>query len=221
MTGINSINFFSPPAVKTDSIFTSNNAVPSLFTNGMNFNMPMPSASSLPPNFGLMMDSFCKSQEQMQAILLAILTRMAQDVKHIPETKNVRPYDYTKYDNAVSKTNSQKIAELTPEMQEKTMQLLDFAKNKLGRDININSGYRTQEEQAYLRQKTPHLAAKKSAHCEGLAVDISLTGKPDDKGKSLDDDYKALGDYAKSIGMRWGGDFKSQKERWHFDYNWG
>ena len=32
------------------------------------------------------------------------------------------------------------------------------------------------------------------------------------------DAYKKLADYAKSIGLRWGGDFKNFTcERWHFD----
>lgn len=110
-------------------------------------------------------------------------------------------------------SNSKKIAQLHPEMQEKTMQLLDYAKSK-GLKIQITSGYRTPEEQQELLRTRPKFAAKRSAHCAGKAIDINIIG-------GTDADYKMLGDYAKSIGMRWGGDFSSVKERWHFDYQWG
>ena len=93
------------------------------------------------------------------------------------------------------------------------MQLLDYAKSK-GLNVQITSGYRTQEEQQELLRTRPQFAAKKSAHCAGKAIDIKIAG-------GTDSDYKMLGDYAKSIGMRWGGDFSKVKERWHFDYQWG
>ena len=123
------------------------------------------------------------------------------------------PYKAVSNDVNAYGSNAQKISQLNPEMQEKTMQLLDYAKSK-GLKVQITSGYRTQEEQQELLRTRPQFAAKRSAHCEGKAIDIKIIG-------GTDADYKMLGDYAKSIGMRWGGDFSKVKERWHFDYQWG
>lgn len=161
-------------------------------------------------------DSFCRTmlvnQQKMQqefiTALLSVLSNMKID--HKPESfvkENFRPYDYGKYSN-----NGDKISQLEPKMQEKTMQLLDYAKSQ-GMNVTITSGYRNREEQDALCKKT-HLAVKNSPHIQGKAVDLSIEG---DK----DEDYKKLGDYAKSIGMRWGGDFKHpEAEGWHFDYGW-
>lgn len=211
--GINFQNWIMPQNLPDMSKITSN-------TNWLNtgiFSMnktddktTVPKELNAPYSFEAMLQFWNNNQSQVQAMFISWLASMSKEVPHVAKTENIRPYDYNKY----GKTNGDKIAELDPNMQEKTMQLVDYAKNVLKKDVNINSGYRTQQEQAYLRETKPHLAAKKSAHCEGLAVDLSLAG-----GK--DSDYAKLGDYAKSIGMRWGGDFKAQKERWHFDYNWG
>ena len=118
---------------------------------------------------------------------------------------NFRPYNYNNYAN-----NADKIRLLDPQMQEKTMLLLDYAKS-VGLEVTISSGYRTKERQAQLCKEKPHLAAKNSLHCQGKAIDISIKN-------GTDSDYKKLADYAKTIGLRWGGDFKNfTRERWHFD----
>ena len=108
---------------------------------------------------------------------------------------------------------------LTSEMQEKTKKLIAYA-NEKGYDVQISSGYRTQAEQNELKKKyanEPGRVADKSAHCEGKAIDIKVTKN----GQESDAGYNLLGKYAKSeLGMRWGGDFTSYRERWHFDYNW-
>ena len=108
--------------------------------------------------------------------------------------------------------NNDHISKLAPEMQQKTQQLLDYALSQ-GLSVSITSGYRTEEEQARLYATNPN-AAKNSLHTQGKAIDISIKN-------GTDADYKLLGDYAKSIGMRWGGDFKNPRpERWHFDLGW-
>lgn len=186
-------------------------------------------------------ENLCKNQAQLQQMMMETIRQIMSNplINHTPTEdiqNNFRPYDYNKYNigtldvseassvssagspySAVSDlsaygTNAQKISQLTPEMQEKTMQLLDFAKAN-GLKVQITSGYRTQEEQQELLRTRPQFAAKRSAHCEGKAIDIHIVG-------GTDADYKLLGDFAKSIGMRWGGDFSSVKERWHFDYQW-
>lgn len=183
--------------------------------------MPSITSTSL-PNIGLLgfqtnpIDNFCmnimsdyaKMEREFFQVLMAILTD--PNINHVPTPdilNNIRPYDYNSYGK-----NGDKISKLTPEMQEKTMQLLDYAKSQ-GMTVTINSGYRTQEEQRELQRTRGKYAAKNSLHCQGKAIDISIAG-----GK--DSDYKKLGDYAKSIGMRWGGDFSTVKERWHFDLGW-
>lgn len=150
-------------------------------------------------------DKQAEMQKEFFEILFAIMC--SNNINHTPTENilnNFRPYNYNEYGK-----NGTKISQLDPKMQEKTMQLLDYAKSE-GLNVSITSGYRTKEEQAELLRTRPQFAAKKSHHCTGKAIDISIIG-------GSDADYKKLGDYAKSIGMRWGGDFSKVKERWHFD----
>lgn len=122
-----------------------------------------------------------------------------------PNTEiSVGNISYSKYGS-----NGNKIKELSPEMQVKTAKLLDYAKT-MGMKVTITSGFRTQEQQKRLLRTRAKYAAKNSLHCLGRAIDINIAG-----GK--DSDYRMLANYAKSIGMRWGGDFKKVAERWHFD----
>ncbi len=117
---------------------------------------------------------------------------------------NFRPLNYNAYG-----ANGDKISKLAPKMQEKTMMLLDYAKSQ-GMKVSITSGFRTRAQQEHLLRTRPQYAAKNSLHCQGRAIDINIAS-----GK--DADYKKLANYAKSIGMRWGGDFRKVSERWHFD----
>lgn len=151
------------------------------------------------------MSEYAKMERDFFQILFSIM--MNPNINHTPTPDiigNFRPYNYNNYGK-----NADKISKLDPKMQEKTMQLLEYAKSQ-GMNVTITSGYRTQAEQQELLRTRPQYAAKKSLHCVGKAIDITIVG-----GK--DEDYKKLGDYAKSIGMRWGGDFRKVKERWHFD----
>ncbi len=154
------------------------------------------------------------SIDEFQKMFFNAINMMEFNIPQTEKPDNSRPLDYNRTNNSYAPDNASKIAQLNPEMQEKTMDLIEYAKNTLGKDIKITSGFRTKEQQEYLLKTTPHLAAKRSAHCEGKAVDLNIIG-------GTDEDYRKLGDYAKSIGMRWGGDFKKTPERWHFDYQWG
>ncbi len=148
-----------------------------------------------------------KVQQEFMMALMQIMSN--PKINHTPEAfveNNVRPLNYNKHG-----ADAKKIMQLDPEMQQKTMQLLDYAKSQ-GMEVSITSGYRTKEEQKELQRTRPQYAAKDSPHTRGKAIDICIAS-----GK--DSDYEKLAAYAKSIGMRWGGDF-SVKERWHFDYNW-
>ncbi len=64
---------------------------------------------------------------------------------------------------------------------------------------------------------------KNSKHCYSLAVDLYIVGKSgkevlfgkDSREFAL---YKILGDYWKSLGMIWGGDFENRNDIYHFEY---
>ena len=162
--------------------------------------------NSLPYDSFSIMNEYAKIQQDYFKVLLGVL--MSSSVNHIPAPfvqDNFRPYDYNKYGSSGTK-----ISQLNPKMQEKTMQLLDYAKS-IGLEVEIVSGYRTQDEQKHLQKTRPQYAAKDSLHCQGKAIDIKIKN-------GTHKDYKRLGDFAKSIGMRWGGDFTHPRaEDWHFD----
>ena len=115
----------------------------------------------------------------------------------------------TELTSNLAKSNADKISKLTPQMQAKVNDLFAYAESQ-GMKVTITSGYRTQAEQQRLLKTRSRYAAKNSLHCQGKAIDINIAN-------GTDADYKKLGDYAKSIGMRWGGDFSKVRERWHFD----
>ena len=134
--------------------------------------------------------------------------------KHINKTVK-----YSNKSDINASINKDYLKNLTPEMQERTKKLIAYA-NEKGYDVEIVSGYRTQEKQKELQERyknQPGRVAKNSAHCAGKAIDIRVTKN----GKESEAGYKLLGKYAKKeLDMRWGGDFKSFRENWHFDYEW-
>lgn len=97
-------------------------------------------------------------------------------------------------------------------MQEKMMQLLDWAKSK-GITLNISSGFRTASQQRSLQYKNKggkKVAASVglSPHEYGIAVDFSSNN------------CAAVDKKAKELGMRWGGDWGGRgwsRETWHID----
>ena len=122
--------------------------------------------------------------------------------------------DYSKYGDA----NSKKLQQLTKETQIKVMQVMDYARS-LGCEVSIISGKRTQAEQDALRVKYADQPGRvapgnTSKHLTGRAVDLGFTK---DGKRASHEVYQKIGQYAKSIGMRWGGDFTACREEWHFD----
>lgn len=119
---------------------------------------------------------------------------------------------------SVKRCNEDYISELQPKMQEKVRKLEAFAKSK-GITFKICSGYRTPEKQQALRNKYGSRRAASvngSPHRSGRAIDISTNGI------LTEAQCKMLGEYAESMGMRWGGRWggpgsRTQRERWHFD----
>jgi hypothetical protein len=84
--------------------------------------------------------------------------------------------------------------------------------NERGFKLTFGEAYRT-PEQAKLNAKTGAGIAN-SLHCQRLAVDFNLFINGEYKTKT--EDYRQLGDYWKSIGGSWGGDFKSNPDGNHF-----
>ena len=138
-----------------------------------------------------------------------------------PKKKKVQNHSlaYNSKTDIYATQNAEYIKNLTNEMQERTKKLIAYA-NKNGYDVEISSGYRTEQRQKELQEEyknEPGRVAEKSAHCAGKAIDIKVSKN----GQESEAGYNLLGKYAKSeLGMRWGGDFTSYRERWHFDYDW-
>lgn len=118
------------------------------------------------------------------------------------------------------------IASLHPKAQERArafMQLAVPLMKRYGLDVRIISGLRTFAEQdaLYAQGRTSkgrivtNARAGYSNHNFGTAFDIGLfEGK-----KYLDESpkYKELGQAGNSLGLVWGGDFKSIKDEPHFE----
>jgi peptidoglycan L-alanyl-D-glutamate endopeptidase CwlK len=118
------------------------------------------------------------------------------------------------------------IASLHPRAQEKAREFMQLAvplMKRYGLDVRIISGLRTFAEQdaLYAQGRTAkgrivtNARAGFSNHNFGTAFDIGLfEGK-----KYLDESpkYKELGQAGKSLGLVWGGDFKSIKDEPHFE----
>lgn len=91
-----------------------------------------------------------------------------------------------------------------------------------GVDARIISGTRTYAEQDALYAKIPRVTKARggySNHNFGVAWDIGLF-----KGKTYLEDsplYKECGGIGKSVGLEWGGDWKTFKDEPHFEVKTG
>lgn len=107
---------------------------------------------------------------------------------------------------------------LLPEVEEKARLFIEKCQIA-GYNIRITSGRRTQEEQDRLYSQGRTAPGKivtwtrKSNHITGKAFDVAFVGK-DPYPKNFD--WKILGDIGKSVGLKWGGDWKT-KDNPHFE----
>jgi peptidoglycan L-alanyl-D-glutamate endopeptidase CwlK len=115
---------------------------------------------------------------------------------------------------------------LHPKAQKKAKEFMQLAiplMKRYGLDVRIISGLRTFSEQnaLYAQGRTTkgrivtNARAGYSNHNFGTAFDIGLF-----EGKAYLDQspkYKELGEAGKSLGLIWGGDFKSIKDEPHFE----
>lgn len=117
------------------------------------------------------------------------------------------------------------ISQLEPVFQEKATQLL-LRGLAAGLRPEIVEGLRSQERQNELfeqgRSEPGQIVTKtkNSMHTRGLAIDIAqldengeITYEPDDPSF-----WEKMGQIGRSLGLRWGGDFKSFKDLPHFQY---
>ena len=103
------------------------------------------------------------------------------------------------------------------------MQLAIPLMKRYGLDVRIISGLRTFEEQdaLYAQGRTAkgkivtNARAGYSNHNFGTAFDIGIFDEKKYLGESPK--YKELGEAGKSLGLVWGGDFKSIKDEPHFE----
>ncbi len=100
-------------------------------------------------------------------------------------------------------------SQMNPKFQSDLLKLLNFARSK-GITVTMVSGLRTQAEQQHLLASGAPAAPKGSLHLTGRAIDIRVSGN---RSQNL----AILGNYWKSLGNRWGKDFRKVSEPWHFD----
>jgi peptidoglycan L-alanyl-D-glutamate endopeptidase CwlK len=122
------------------------------------------------------------------------------------------------------------IASLHPKAQQKAREFMQLAiplMARYGLDVRIISGLRTFAEQdaLYAQGRTDkgrivtNARAGFSNHNFGTAFDIGLFLGKNYLGESPK--YKELGQAGKSLGLVWGGDFKSIKDEPHFEISTG
>lgn len=126
----------------------------------------------------------------------------------------------------LSERSRQKISELKPpEFQQQVRQLMLRGLQE-GLRPEIVEGYRSQERQNELyeqgRTKPGEIVTqtRNSMHTKGMAVDIAQL---DEKGEltykpNPPDFWDRMGAIGRSLGLNWGGDWSSFKDRPHFQY---
>lgn len=130
------------------------------------------------------------------------------------------------------------ISDLHPKLQEKVRELVKKCADK-GIKIGIGECVRTVEEQDAFYAKGRTTAGSvvtnakgssySSMHQWGVAVDFYLIMDVDKDGKTSDDAFndatglfEEVGKIGKSIGLEWGGDWKTIKDKPHFQLpDWG
>ncbi len=122
---------------------------------------------------------------------------------------------------------SRKLSDLHPDMQPLAEQLIANCHAE-GIELIVTATLRTFAEQDVLYAKgrtrpgakITNARGGQSWHNFGLAIDVvpkNATGLPDWKSPH----WGRIGEIGKSLGFKWGGDFKSIKDKPHFEYHPG
>jgi peptidoglycan L-alanyl-D-glutamate endopeptidase CwlK len=119
---------------------------------------------------------------------------------------------------------SRKLEDLHPIVAAKAKQLIELAEAE-GIEILVTSTLRTFEEQAELfaigrtkpGKKVTNAKPGQSWHNFGLAFDVV----PLVNGKPIWDSpfWERIGALGKQVGLQWGGDFKTFKDKPHFEFH--
>lgn len=118
---------------------------------------------------------------------------------------------------------SDRLDGLHPLLKDKAEKLIELAKSE-GIDITITQGLRTTAEQNKLYAQGRTAPGKKvtnakggySYHNFGLAFDIAVVDDDGEINWNVDKRWLKVGQLGKSLGLEWGGDFKSFKDYPHF-----
>lgn len=120
-----------------------------------------------------------------------------------------------------------RVAKLHPGIRAKVNEFIIRAKEELGIHLRVSSGYRSFEEQTKIynsgRSETgkilSHSKAGESFHNYGLAIDVVEIKN----GKALwkNPNWNRIADLGKQLGFEWGGDWRSFKDKPHFQYTYG
>jgi len=121
-----------------------------------------------------------------------------------------------------------RLSKIHPTLADKARQLIAKAHEE-GIDLVVTQGLRTIAEQNALYAQGRTAPGKKvtnakggsSYHNFGLAFDIAVRKENGDIDWNCTDKYKRAGQLGKSIGLEWGGDFKSIKDTPHFQLTFG
>jgi peptidoglycan L-alanyl-D-glutamate endopeptidase CwlK len=120
--------------------------------------------------------------------------------------------------------SSRKIEDLTPEAQVKCKVFLKVANERLkakGLEVFLTCTYRSQieQDQLYKQGRTRPGAivtwTRRSVHTQRNAWDVAFR-KAGSKGCTYEGPWELLGQVAAELGIRWGGNFKKNKDRPHF-----
>lgn len=117
--------------------------------------------------------------------------------------------------------NSRDISKLHPFVAVLCNKLVELCKNE-GINIIVTSTLRDAEYQRYLYENVPGSTTTPlvGPHGFGLAFDVALiiNGKADWSNQKL---WNRIGALGKSLGLEWGGDWKSIVDKPHFQYAQG
>jgi len=134
----------------------------------------------------------------------------------------------------------ERIKKAHPKIRESLLVQYQEANKLLGKNVRLRFAYvyRTPQEQHALflqRPKVTNADSWESIHNYGLAFDIVLLIDKDNNGTfetaswdtlkdfdgDLESDWMEIVKYFKSKGWVWGGDWKSFKDKPHFEFNFG
>jgi len=123
--------------------------------------------------------------------------------------------------------SDRRIGTLHPLIQAQAKELIIRAERELGIKLRVTSALRTWNEQDGLyaqgRTKTGKIITNakggQSLHNFGLAIDVVEI--KDGKALWSNPNWNKIATLGKSIGFAWGGDFKSIKDKPHFEMHFG